>query len=272
MVIQENPQFPELNASIKLANAYIRECQGIGMLSEFSKDLNEFQEALEQNIGISVVDIGNQAFARIHAGNVRLIELNSRFIAQLKAFEVERRNIDIDDDEYVLLVFFFSVILVHEYCHFLVRFGDKTRATPKRLRIRHRGRLMDAGHSFEIKLFNGILRMVSDLEGKSLKHLILEMHVPELKRFKVDPKVIRRIVEFTSPLGNLFESDVPQEYFEGKSEHIFECFDDLDEKEPLLPEEEIPSDSKVLRDLGLDPETHKILRFDDENCIFSDTF
>jgi hypothetical protein len=187
----------------------------------------------------------------------------------MKSLHLKRRLRN-HSDEWTMLVFFYAIALVHEYCHYLVRFQNWSRITPSKLRKYHRGRI--AGHSFEVILFDGILRLVQNVPRDEVTGIVLEKYDPERKLYKVDINALNTIVNFKRHLLNLFEKEELDEYAadDKLNERILYSVE-LDEYEPFIDLSAIKSetDANILREMKLDPKHNIILRFDDgHECYF----
>jgi hypothetical protein len=133
---------------------------------------------------------------------------------------------------------------------------------------------MDAGHSFEITLFKGILRLVENMntnsfervENKKFVHLILEKCDPKLIQYEIDMNILRNIILTNTPSGDLL-CEEPSEFSPEPFQHVLECFDDLDEEEKIIIGNAPQSEEEFLKSKGLDPKLHRILRFDVQSCV-----
>jgi hypothetical protein len=266
---QFNPDLPELNESIVLANAYIQKYRGI--LEDFAQDKKTFDKALSSPVSIKAADLGKTSYAKasfnIPTKSIE-INLNSRYIDRLK-FLMPKKNLRIYSQEWTFLVFFFAVVLLHQYCHYIVRFKNWSRITPRRCRT-YRGKLLDAGHSLEIIIFKGILRLVQSDTSDRYTGIVLEVYDPELTFHKTNIETLKNIVDSKYPEGKLYEGDVPEEYIpdEKSKEHILDSVEDLDENEPVLDVPVIEYDTDTdARSLTLDSKHHTIIRFPDHCCV-----
>jgi hypothetical protein len=93
MVFEENPEYPELNPVVKLANAHILEYQWPGMLCEFLKDKQLIGKAIHHSLRVYVEDLGDKSFACLLENNTPCIQLSSQFICRLKILALEKEII-----------------------------------------------------------------------------------------------------------------------------------------------------------------------------------
>jgi hypothetical protein len=265
-----NSALEELNQSIDLANAYIESYRS--RLSRFAQDSESFENALLVPLQVSESDLGTNSYARVHLNPDTItieVNLNSKFLSRLKFLHM-RKSLRKYSDEWIILIFFFAIVLVHAYCHFVVRYTNWNRKTPYKLRKIHRGRMMNAGHTFEINVFGGILRLVQGSDGEFTR-IILEEFESVLKFYKVEIEALKKIVNGKSPLDDLFDKDIPDEFIpeEKSHEHVLDSIVDLDEWEEPISDSlsfKEDTDEDFLRSINLDPKHNTILRFDEHEC------
>jgi hypothetical protein len=156
--------FPALKMSVTIANRLISQYkQALMAFMAFEvRNDNHFQEAFHSAPALFVDDTGgsSSAFTLVfsHDDDERQFlrsetHLNELFVARL----TELINNKPDDDEVVVLQVFIGVVLFHEFVHHLIRRFNPKQKNPMKIRRQFKGQRMDAGHSLELKVFDGIV-------------------------------------------------------------------------------------------------------------------
>jgi hypothetical protein len=122
MVFKYNRDFPEINPSIDLANAYIKYSAII--LSDFAGSRDSFLRVVDTWQDVSVVNLGNSSYARLIYESEFRIELNMKYIERIKDLETERMT-KIDNDEWVILLFFIAIDLFTNFAIYWCAFKIK---------------------------------------------------------------------------------------------------------------------------------------------------
>jgi hypothetical protein len=257
--------FPELNHSIDLTNSYIQSDQNWRRFLSVESDADKVTSAIPM---LHIERFGSSSFAYFEANEHKnsQIVLNEEFLQRFRVLKNTKIN-SLDEEEWVLLVFFWAIVLVHEFCHFVVRFKKPERKTPIKLRRKHRGRMMDAGHSLEIVLFNGILGLVGDSKvhiqdgsKRKFRKIIIQMNNSS-KTYEADVNLLKTIVSNIIPSTDLFENNHAVEYIPEKDDEVYES--PISEVEYNVEIDDDPSswetDEQILTRLGLDPQSCVIM-------------
>jgi hypothetical protein len=263
--LQYIPRLRELDAAIEIANAYIMDNKSL--LRSLLEDEKLFDQALKMasSIKISSMKLERQTFARTIVDKKHFeIQLNEQFCERFRVLKKEHKN----GDEWIVLSYFFGLVLFHEYAHCIVRFKTPIRSTPRKLRMNHRGRLMDAGHTIEVKLFNGILKLVEikgvdflDPKKMKFRNIILEENLfPHYLR-EAHMDRLKKAYESREAVICIFTEDSPI-YVPSENEQILDSVV-TNVEEPLYDDEkviQIESEEDRLRKIGLDPEIYSLIQ------------
>ncbi len=178
-------------------------------------------------------------------------------------YQQGRSYVDIEDPSFAAVSFYMAITILHEFCHFLVRYKSGKRNSPLKLRRKHRGERVDVGSSMEIALFQGIMRLVRHKkENQDYFSLLLDFTSPAC-RLWVDMKVICEVCQSFIPAFCFWEDvDADSASFKLQDEDSILNYNPLLDDIPLEkfePESEFDnSDEAALREMGLDPERHEI--------------
>jgi hypothetical protein len=263
------PNNPELDKAIDLANVYIKSSKlYLGELLEQSKD---FDEAVENapHIRIEVLKGNEIAYTPLPTAKdddkrPEFISISSTCAEMLKYFcDNERDKIQLknEDPGFTALSFFMTSTILHEFCHFLVRFRHGKRKSPMKLRKQHRGERADIGHSTEIRIFGGIIKLIQ-IAGEAPQYkLALDITSPA-RRVWVDMDTISSAFMELKAVTVLYDESSPDfnKPFELQpGDKIFNAssYDDNIQEEDLV-DQIIDTDESILLELGLDPKTAKI--------------
>lgn len=264
--LQYIPRLRELDVAIDIANAYIKD--NVTLLRRLLEDEKQFDRALKRAslIKISSSELGKtNIYARTVVDKKHTeILLNDHFCERFRVLKKEHKH----QEELMVLSYFFGLVLFHEYAHYIIRFKTPSRATPRKLRLCHRGRLMDAGHTIEIKLFDGVLKLVEfkdvdllDSEKTKFKGIILEENHPPHVLREADMDSLKKVYKTRDAAIIIFKEDSPI-YVPRENEQILDSIV-TNVEEPLYDEKEVEieiSEEDRLRKIGLDPEIYSIIQ------------
>ncbi len=141
---QHITKIPELDLAIDIANMYMTKYSKHFLdLLEDVKDL----DAVIQN----APSIHIEELSRPKVGNTPISEkrptyivLNSNYISILTLLHQQGRSrIDVQDHSFAAVSFYIAITILHEFCHFVVRYKSGKRKSPLKLRRQHRGERVD---------------------------------------------------------------------------------------------------------------------------------
>ena len=186
---------PELNLAINVANMYIDE--GKVHFLDMLEDAKDLDAAIKNAPNIHIEEL-NEGDTPISDERPTHIVLNSKYTNILTLLHQQGRSrVDITDYSFAAVSFYVGITILHEFCHFLVRYKSGKRESPLKLRRQHRGERVDIGSTIEITFFQGILRLVQH-SNKNFS-LILDVTYPS-RRLWIDMNVVCKVCSEFTPI------------------------------------------------------------------------